>query len=199
MQVTLTDKQELFCQEYLVDLNATGAAKRSGFSPRSAKSISTTLMAKPHIKQRVAELMKNRAERLGITQDLVINGLVGIVKEDIRNFLSFKPNKVTVIDPETGEKIEKEAGVQVSYKDSDTIDTTNISEIFIGRNGQLKIKLYQKDNALIQLGRHLGMFSPKIDHHQDNQRTTTPGDQKQINIIQPFTIISPDEIRNNQD
>jgi phage terminase small subunit len=137
----LTDKQEQFCQEYLVDNNASKSAKRAGYSPRSAKAIACELMAKPYIKERIAGLMKNRAERLRITQDLVLNGLAAIVKEDIRNFVSFKPNMITVTDPETGEKTEKEAGVVVSYKDSDTIDTSNIAELYVGRNGQVKIKL----------------------------------------------------------
>jgi phage terminase small subunit len=197
--MTLTDKQEQFCQEYLVDLNATKSAKRAGFSARSAKSLATALMAKPHIKERIADLMKNRAERLRITQDLVISGLAGIVKEDIRNFISFKPNKIIVTDPQTGEKTEKEIGAMVSYKDSDAIDTSNIAELSIGRNGQLKIKLYPKDNALVHLGRHLGMFLPKLDNHKDNHGTTTPPGPKYSDIIQPIEIITPDEYQNYQD
>ena len=48
-------------------------------------------------------------------------------------------------------------------KDSDDINTKNISEISIGKDGQFKFKLYERDNALIQLGKHLGMFKDKVE------------------------------------
>lgn len=58
----LTPKQEAFCQEYLIDLNATQAAKRAGYSDKTAKDIGCENLAKPNIAEKIAELMKARTE-----------------------------------------------------------------------------------------------------------------------------------------
>lgn len=68
----LTDRQERFCREYLVDLNATLAAKRAGYSSRTANEQAARLLAKDSVKARVAELQNAAAKRNDITVDEVI-------------------------------------------------------------------------------------------------------------------------------
>lgn len=68
----LTDKQEMFCREYLIDLNATQAAIRAGYSEKTANRIATENLSKPVIQKRVAELKQERIERTDIDADWVL-------------------------------------------------------------------------------------------------------------------------------
>ena len=71
----LTPKQARFAEEYLVDLNATQAAIRAGYSKKTANEQGAQLLAKLSIREAVAEAQEARSERTGITQDEVIQGL----------------------------------------------------------------------------------------------------------------------------
>jgi len=68
----LTDKQEVFCREYIVDLNATQAALRAGYSQKTAQRIGSENLSKPLIQGRVTELMQERVERVQIDADWVL-------------------------------------------------------------------------------------------------------------------------------
>jgi phage terminase small subunit len=68
----LTDRQERFCREYLVDLNATQAAKRAGYSSHTANEQAARLLAKASVKVRVTELQNEAAKRNDVTVDDVL-------------------------------------------------------------------------------------------------------------------------------
>lgn len=72
MSNKLTDKQEAFCREYIIDLNATQAAIRAGYSEKTAGATGHENLKKPEIEQRLAELIKERNERLSIDADWVL-------------------------------------------------------------------------------------------------------------------------------
>ncbi len=76
----MTPKQELFCQEYLLDCNATRAAIRAGFSPNSANEYAAELMNKDDIRDRIGSLMEERARRVGINQAFVLGELIAIAR-----------------------------------------------------------------------------------------------------------------------
>ncbi|MEQ5179127.1 terminase small subunit [Proteus genomosp. 6] len=86
--MALTDKQEMFCREYLVDLNATQAAIRAGYSEKTARSVGNENLTKPDIEKRIQELMNDRSERLEITADYVLNRLVEIDQMDVLDILN---------------------------------------------------------------------------------------------------------------
>ncbi len=73
---SLSEKQRRFVNEYLVDLNATKAAKRAGYSRASARSIGAENLTKPDIQEYLQSEFRKRSSRLQITQDLVIQGLI---------------------------------------------------------------------------------------------------------------------------
>ncbi len=73
--MSLTPKQARFVEEYLVDLNATQAAIRAGYSAKTANEQGSQLLAKLSVRQAVAEAQAIRSERSAITQDEVIQGL----------------------------------------------------------------------------------------------------------------------------
>ena len=72
----LTAKQEQFCQEYMIDLNASQAAIRAGYSEKTAGVMGHENLNKPQIADRIAELKKSRAEKVSISQEDVLNNLI---------------------------------------------------------------------------------------------------------------------------
>jgi len=85
--MALNDKQEMFCREYLVDLNATQAAIRAGYSEKTANRIAAQLLSKLDIEKRIQELMNRRSERLDIDADYVLKRLVDIDQMDVLDIL----------------------------------------------------------------------------------------------------------------
>ena len=76
----LTAKQELFVREYLVDLNATQAAIRAGYSEKTAKQQGTENLSKPVLQQAIQAAMDKRAERIEVGQDYVLKTIVDTVE-----------------------------------------------------------------------------------------------------------------------
>jgi phage terminase small subunit len=76
----LTAKQARFVDEYLVDLNATQAAVRAGYSKRTARQTGAENLSKPYIAAAIAERQEIRAERTEVTQDYVVENLAEVVE-----------------------------------------------------------------------------------------------------------------------
>lgn len=74
----LTSKQELFIQHYMINLNATEAAIKSGYSEKVAKEIGYENLTKPHIKSEIDKRLAERAKNNGITAEFVLNGIKAI-------------------------------------------------------------------------------------------------------------------------
>lgn len=159
--MALTKKQRRFVDEYLIDLNATQAAIRAGYSPKTAQEQSSRLLSNVMVQAAIAERMKDRERRTEITQDKVLNELAKIGFADIRKALRWG-SEVQIVNPETGETAISN-GVELIA--SDLIDDSTaaaVSEISQTANG-IRIKLHDKRAALVDIGRHLGMFKDKIE------------------------------------
>ena len=93
--MALTQKQRLFVDEYLIDLNATQAAIRAGYSKRTAGQIGDENLKKPQIAQAIKEAMDSRSQRAQVNADYVLSRLVEIDQLDVldilRDDMSFKP------------------------------------------------------------------------------------------------------------
>lgn len=91
----LTDKQEAFCREYLVDLNATKAAIRAGYSENTAYSIANENLNKPEISERISLLKAERMNKTQVDAEYVLRRLIEIDQMDFADILnedhSFKP------------------------------------------------------------------------------------------------------------
>ena len=71
----LTEKQKMFCKEYIVDLNATQACIRAGYSEKTAKQIGSENLSKPYLQDEIAKLIKDREERVKLTADKVLEDI----------------------------------------------------------------------------------------------------------------------------
>jgi phage terminase small subunit len=101
--VKLTDKQEAFIMEYMIDLNATQAAIRAGYSKSSAKEIGYENLTKPHILARIEELKAERAEKLSVDAEWVLKRLMQISDRCMQNEPVLAFNYATKELEETGE------------------------------------------------------------------------------------------------
>ncbi|ECL1461040.1 TPA: terminase small subunit [Salmonella enterica] len=88
MTKKLKAKHEVFCREFLVDLNATQAAIRAGYSLKRADRYANELMNLPHIKARINELKQERIDQLGIDAKYVLARLVEIDRLDVADILN---------------------------------------------------------------------------------------------------------------
>ena len=142
----MTKKQKRFVEEYLIDLNATQAAIRAGYSPDTAKSIGCENLTKPDIKAHIAKAMAERSMRTGVNADRVIIELAKIA------FV----NAMDVIDQKT-------ATVREDASADDTAAIQSVKVKSFGEDGlEREIKMADKLKALELLGKHLGMFQDKL-------------------------------------
>lgn len=160
----LTEKQQRFVEEYLIDLNATQAAIRAGYSAKTANEQAARLLANVSIQQAISEKMAERSRRTGVNQDRVVLELAKIA------FV-----KMTDIVDDQG-KIKDTA----SEDDLVCIEAVKYkkSESETGSSVEREVKISSKLKALELLGKHLGMWNDKLD----------------VNITQPIVISGSDEL-----
>lgn len=164
--MALTEKQRRFKDEYLVDLNATKAAIRAGYSEKTAEVQGSRLLRNVQVADAIAEAQATRADRTGITADKVLKELAKIGFSDIRNAVRWQSNVVGFVeDPETGEPRPATTNNVVLVDSADLTDDAAacIAEVSQGKDGGLKIKLHDKRAALVDIGKHLGMFRERVE------------------------------------
>lgn len=163
----LTHKQLLFCQEYIVDLNASAAARRAGYSEDTAGAIGAENLKKPQISEKIQEYMDLRSKRLEITADRVLAELGKIGFADIRKIMSPGNGLIDIkdLDDDIAAAI---AGIEVVTRDSgERDDDKNPIPEYVH-----KIKLTDKKGALELIGRHLAIYRDRVEHDVgDNLKT----------------------------
>ena len=80
MAAKLTERQKRFCDEYLIDLNATQAAIRAGYSEKTAQNIWKENLTKPYIKKRIEARIAEKESQLIATQDVVLRYLTSVMR-----------------------------------------------------------------------------------------------------------------------
>jgi phage terminase small subunit len=166
----LTPKQRAFVREYLIDLNATQAAIRAGYSEDTARAIGAENLTKPDIASAIEAAMKSRSERTDITADRVLKELAKIGFADIRKAVKWQSAMITEEDnPDGGDiaVIKTVVTNTVQMVASDELDDETaaaIAEVSQNATGGVKIKLHDKRAALVDIGRHLGMFKDRVEH-----------------------------------
>lgn len=146
----MTQKQRRFIEEYLIDLNATQAAIRAGYSPDSAADIGSENLRKPDIRARIDQAMAERSKRTGLNQDRILMELAKIALLNPERVVDF--DQATIREDALPEDLAAIASVKV--KRFPTKD---------GEGIEREIKFHDKNKALEMAGRHLGMFKDKVD------------------------------------
>lgn len=138
----LTLKQARFVDEYLIDLNATQAAIRAGYSERTAQQIGAENLSKPVIQAEIQKRRRDRERRTEITQDRVLQELAAIAFARGTDYASVGPGGVVKIKP-TEELNDTQKAAVLSIKET---------------QAGIEIKLADKVRALELLGKHQGLF-----------------------------------------
>jgi phage terminase small subunit len=153
-------KQEQFCREYVIDFNASEAAKRAGYAARSAGQQAHALLKKHEIQSRLGELVQERRERARVDGDYVVQRLLQIADFDVRElFTDSGALKPASEWPDGAAAAVSGLDVQELHEDHGE-----------GRQpiGDVK-KVRTRDTlkALELLGKHLKMFTDKVEHSAD--------------------------------
>jgi phage terminase small subunit len=139
----MTPKRQRFVDEYLIDLNATQAAIRAGYSAKTAGSIGEEILKIPEVAYAIAARQAKVAEKLEITQERIAAELAKIGFADVRQLFDDEGNlkKLSELD-------DKAAAC--------------ISSIDLSDGDIAKVRLWDKRAALVDLGKHLGMFKERV-------------------------------------
>ena len=146
MSVKLTDKQEMFCKEYMIDLNATQAAIRAGYSEKTANEIGCQNLAKLNIQEYISILKNKRSEKLEIKSDDVLKELKNWAFGDFTDVmqLSFEEIKELPIELRrliTGFEKVTTQGQYASEK--------------------IKVTFVDKKAAMDMIAKHMSFFAPE--------------------------------------
>lgn len=145
----LTDKQQRFVDEYLIDLNATQAAIRAGYSVKTADQQGSRLLANVKVQQAIAEHMAERSKRTGVNQDRVVLELAKIAFVNITDIVD---DQGKIKDTATKDDLACIESVKYKKSKSET-----------GSSVEREVKISSKLKALELLGKHLGMWNDKLD------------------------------------
>ena len=160
-------------EEYLIDLDACRAAIAAGYSETMARTKAYTWAsngkAKPHVYSAILKAMEAREKRTNITADRVLTELAKIGFSDIRKAVKWQSSLITEEDnPDGGDVLVVKTVVTnnvqlVASEDLDADTAACIAEVSQNASGGMKIKLHDKRAALVDIGRHLGMFKEKLE------------------------------------
>lgn len=148
-----TPKESRFVEEYPIDLNGAAAARRAGYSEATAKSIACELLAKPHIQDAITAEMAARSARTRIDQDRVLTGIADLAFYDIAGLFDERGAMRSIHDMPQSLR-SAIAGIEVSE--------IRFGEVVIGQ--LKKVKLADRKGNLELLGRHLKLFTDKVEH-----------------------------------
>src|SRR4051812_5905289 len=144
----LNDRQCRFVEQYLVDLNATQAAIRSGYSAATANQIGARLLANVKVAAAIAEAQAARSRRTEVTADRVVLELARVAFGDPRRGMSWGPG---------GGRLRPSA----ELADEEAALVAEGSQTVTEAGGTVRLKAVDKLGALRLLGQHLGMFGER--------------------------------------
>lgn len=160
-------KRERFCQEYMIDLNASQAYLRTGYTGKNPNARAAELKAIPSVKARIEELMAELSIRTGMNQDRVLRELARIGFLDPTKLI----NAATATVLEDASDDDRAAIASVKVKQGATFT-------------EREVRFADKLKALELLGKHLGMFTERIDFTQDIILDFGGGAEPPVRIIE---------------
>ncbi len=139
----LTPMQQRFVEEYPVDLNATHAARRAGYSKKSASRLGCRLLDNADVAEAIRKALRERSKRTEITADKVVQQLGKVAFVNMKDVVKYGPEGVTILK-------------------SEDVDGTVLASVSETKEG-IRVTLSDRMKALELLGRHLGMFTDKLE------------------------------------
>lgn len=150
--MALNDKQRRFVDEYLIDLNATQAATRAGYSQKTARQQGERLLSNADIQTALTSRMKAREHRTEITQDRVLQEIARVAFFDPRKLFNDDGSPKRLVD------LDDDAAAVVAG-----LDVATIGNADVGIGQVMKYKIADKLKAIDQCMSHLGMGKTKVE------------------------------------
>lgn len=158
----LTPRQQRFVEEYLLDLNATQAAIRAGYSARSAHVDGPRMLSHARVADAVARAKAERSARVGLTADRVLEELAAIGFARMPNVAEWGHGDQMHLKPSSDLSDHEAAAIAQIVETEKYIKTIGEGEQLMSR--ERSIKLHDKVAALKMLGNHLGLMPEKHEH-----------------------------------
>ena len=156
----LTDKQSRFIDEYLIDLNATQAAIRAGYSEKTAQEIGAQNLSKLIISEEIQKRMQKRSESTEITAERVLKEYAKIAFTNLPGIVNFNKGMMSIEDFQNLNEDQKACIKKFKCKTVVSM-TESGDEVPVE---MVEVELHDKQNALGMIGKHLGMFTEKVEH-----------------------------------
>lgn len=150
-RATLTPKQQAFVAEYLVSLNASEAALRAGYSPKTAPFIGAENLKKPQIAAKIAESMTARAERVEVTADDVLAELLTLMRSDVRHFTVDDRGNLQLAPGAPDKAWRAVSSVKHKIRTDGDGQTTR----------EIEFRLWDKNSAIEKVAKHIRFFPPE--------------------------------------
>lgn len=166
----MTPKQKRFCEEYIIDLNATQAAIRAGYSKKTAFIIGFENLRKPKIAERISKLVQERSKRTEITADRVLKELAIIGFSDLTDLLEIEEGGLIIA--KKFDEIEKGKTRALKAIKEDRIIRENASGDQMVVHDKIRYETWDKPKTLELMGKHLGLFSDEVKHKHSGQIDT---------------------------
>ncbi len=158
----LTPKQEAFCNEYIIDFNASKSAIRAGYSPNRSGSTAHNLLKKTEIQKRICKLQEERSERTEVTQDRVLLEIARLAFNDPRKAFDLNGSLLPV------QEWPDEVAAAIS-----SIKITELQSDDEGRELLKEIKFWDKGRQIELAAKHLGMLTERLHHEGEiNSKVT---------------------------
>lgn len=163
ISVKLTDKQTLFIREYLIDLNASAAARRAGYSKRSSHCQGKQLMETPAVRAEIRKALARRAKRVDVKADRVLRDLADIAHLDKSIAFQVQDGYLHVTDTDI---------LPLAVRRC-------ISEVAQTQYG-IRVKFDDRLKALELLGRHLAMFTDNVNLNDQRPKSVEEMSEEEI-------------------
>lgn len=181
--MALNPKQQRFVDEFLVDLNATKAAIRAGYSQKTAYSQGFDLLKKPEVQEALSKARAERAERVQVEADEVLRTLLTIARSDPTHYRVNETTGALELAPGAPPRA-WQAVASVKHR----IKTRTPEKGPVERDHVVEFRLWDKNTALQNLGRHLGMWI-------DKRELSAPGGKSLIPEGPSLRDMSHDELK----
>ena len=173
-ETKLTNKQQAFVNEYLIDLNATQAAIRAGYSKKTAQVIGSENLCKPVISEAIDAAKAARIVRTQVTSDKVLAELAKLGYSNMEDYITIGDDGLPTVDMSNLSRDQMAAISEV------TVETRKEP----GENGdtieKVRFKLENKGQNLEGLSRHLKLFTDKVEHSGEIKATVLQDDEEAL-------------------
>lgn len=164
---SLKGKQKIFVQEYLVDLNATQAAIRAGYSPKTAQQQSSRLLLNVVVKQAIDQAIAERSKRARKSADEVLEELENLAFLNMADFIRISSEGEPIVDMGQTTRAHQSGLADVEthdYLDGRGEDARDVRRV------RIKLNAAGKMTALVKLAEHHGLLKPQAMNAQDNSQ-----------------------------